>query len=109
MEHAGRNGEQVDVECAEASRLEDQCNVCSGRCLRYVGEQADNVERPQVVVLDGFPEASWRNGLAIMHVTLAGVVAQHAVDDNGDLAIRKPALGAVPGLGLDSRCGHEEE
>lgn len=43
-----------------------------------------------------------------MHVSFAGVVTQHAVDDDGNLAVREPAVRAEPRLRLHSRGRHEE-
>lgn len=77
--------------------------------MRYKGNKADGIHRPQVVLRHRVPQTAESNGLAVVHVALGRVVPQDAVDHNGHLPVGKPSVGAEPGLCLHYGRGHVEE
>jgi hypothetical protein len=49
--------------------------------LRWdVSGQANQVEWPQVVILQTLPESVECDGLAVVHVTLRGIIPKDAID-----------------------------
>ena len=100
-----RDSEQSD----EAEGAECQSEICLRRTLRDEANEAEEVDRPQVVVFQRIPEPAWCDCLPVVHIALARVVPQYSVDNNSQLAVCEPALGPVPRFCLDSRSRHEEE
>lgn len=109
MRDARRDDEELHVEGAEAEGAECQSEICLRRTLRDEANEAEEVDRPQVVVFQRIPEPAWCDCLPVVHIALARVVPQYSVDNNSQLAVCEPALGPVPRFCLDSRSRHEEE
>lgn len=104
-----RNSEQVGVEGTKPQRLELQTDVAvrRGGCNRP--SQAEYVDNPHVVVLEGTPEHARRDSLAVVHTSFAGVIAEDAVDHDLLLMFVEPALlTAEPARGLGRRGWHPE-
>jgi hypothetical protein len=75
----GRNGEQVSLESREAHLTENEREVVLWRLRWDVRGQANQVEWPQIIVLQTLPESVERDGLAIVHVTLRGIITKDSV------------------------------
>ena len=95
-----RNGQEIRRQRTKSQSSQRESKVTSWGILRDICNQPDGVQRPEVVILHGSPESLGRDGLAIVHVTLGGVVAEHAVDHDGGLAVGEPPIGTEPFLGL---------
>ena len=105
----GWNCQQVCLESREAHLTEDERQVVLWRLRRDVGGQADQVQWPQVVVLEAFPKAVPCDCLAVVHVTLTGVVSEDAVDQDGLFTFVEPSILATkPALRLANACWHKE-
>lgn len=103
------NHQQIRVERAKPQPPQRQSQIIVHRRLRNIRHQPNRIQRPEIIVLQGLPQPLGRNGLAVMHIALGRIVSQHAVNDNGDFAVREPPVGAKPCLGLHGRGGHHEE
>lgn len=71
--------------------------------------QTNGVERVQVVVFEGLPKQTEREGLTVVHRRLGRIVSYDTVDDDRHLAVGEPSPGEQAGLGLRGRRGEEEE
>jgi len=106
--HIG-DSQQICCKRIEPKTSQREGDVRNGRSRRNELNQADSIEGPEIVVFDGLPQSLRGDGLPVVHVALGGIVSQNPVDDDADLAVRKPAVGSEPCLGLDCRGRHEEE
>lgn len=70
------------------------------RRLRDEAYESQCIYGPEIVVAHRIPESLWSNGLAVVHVALARVVSENAVDDNGKFSVGEPAFGTEPSLSL---------
>ena len=105
----GWNCQQVCLESREAHLTEDERQVVLWRLRRDVGGQADQVQWPQVVVLEAFPKAVPCDCLAVVHVTLTGVVSEDTVDQDCLLSFIEPSvLATEPALRLANTRWHKE-
>jgi len=75
VEHGVRNREQVCMEGGEAERFEGQRDVGSWGADGDEDQQADGIERPEIIVAGCSPKTAGRDGLAVVHVAFGGVVA----------------------------------
>lgn len=122
-----RNRQQVRLEDGEANLSQDEGQVRRERRRRNVHEEADEVERPLLPVLDGGPEQRDVDGLSVVvismkmrfkvidfgglspvvHVALAGIVSKETVHHDVLLVVGEPALLATePVLGLTRSRRH---
>ena len=105
-EHVRGYGEQVRFERAEAGGFELQGQVRGHWVVWDQPGEAEEVDGPHVVVCEAVPERFRGQGLPVVHVAFAGVVAEDAVDHDGFLALAEPAFFApepAPGLGWGRR------
>ena len=105
----GRDCEQVGLESREAHLAEDKRQIVLWRRWWNVCGETDEVQWPQVVVLETFPEAIPSDSLAVVHVAPTGVVSDNSVDQNGLLSFIEPSvLATKPALRLANTCWHKE-
>jgi hypothetical protein len=78
--------------------------------LRWdVSGQANQVKRPQIVIVQASPEAIERDSLAVVHVTLRRIIAKDPVDQDSLLMFVKPSIfAAKPALRLANARWHKE-
>lgn len=102
-----RDSQQIGFESAKAHALQlDSDVVCRWRVGNHP-DQTQEVNRPHVVVAQRVPEHLGGDSLAIVHASLAGVVAEHTVDHDLFLVLVEPAvLATEPAFGLCRGCGH---
>lgn len=103
------DSQQIGFESAKAHALQlDSDVVCRWRVGNHP-DQTQEVNRPHVVVAQRVPEHLGGDSLAIMHASLAGVVAEHPVDHDLLLVLVEPAvLATEPAFGLCRGCWHPE-
>ena len=104
-----RNGQEVCYERVESQRPQCQRQIGTHRALRNKCNEPNGIHRPQVKLLDHLPKAAGGDGLAVVHVALAGVIPQHAIHHDGHLSVVEPPLGAEPSLCLHDGRGHIEK
>jgi len=73
---AKTHGQKIRLKGIEAQRADVECEVRSRWCILDEPSESDDVYWPHVVVLKAFPEHAEAQTLAIVHVALAGVVAE---------------------------------
>lgn len=71
-----RDSQEIGVECAEPHLSQDEGEVVLGWIWWDISGQADQVERPQVIVLEAFPQTPGSNRLPVVHVAFRWVVAK---------------------------------
>lgn len=91
-EHIGRDREQVRLEGIETELLEVEGEVRRDRGRGDRPGQAEDVERPHVVVAEGLPQQARREALPVVHAALGRVVTQDAVDHDLLLALGEPSV-----------------
>ena len=103
-ERVGGDGEEVRFEGAEAGGLELQGQVLRHWVVRNQPGKAEEVDGPHVVIRQAVPECLRRQRLTVVHVALAGIVADDTIDHDVLLALVEPAFFASKSaLGLRRR------
>ena len=109
-EHVGGDGEEIRLKGAEAGGFELQGEVLRHGVVWDEPGEAEEVDGPHVVVGEAVPEGARRERLPVVHVPLAGIVAQDAVHHDALLALVEPAVAAAePAPRLRRRGGQVQE
>ncbi len=103
------DGQQIRREGAEAKVPEREGDVGNWRTRRYELDQPNDIDGPEVVVLERFPQALGGDRLPVVHVALGRIISEDSVNHNADLAVREPAIRSEPRLRLYRRSRHKEE
>jgi hypothetical protein len=105
----GRDSEQIGLESREAHLSKYEREVVLWRLRWNVRGQTNQIERPQVVILQALPQSVERDCLAIVHVALGRVVAKDAIDKDDLLSfVEPPILAAKPPFGLADTRWYQE-
>ena len=98
--------EQIRSERIEAQVPQSQSQVLIRRSSRKLKYEADDVDRPKIVILHRQPQALEINSLSIMHVSLGRIVSQNSIDHDDFLSLSEPTLRSEPSLCLGRRGSH---
>lgn len=102
------NSQKIGVKSTKSQSPKRQGQVLIGRSSRQLKHQTNDIDRPQIIVRDGFPQELPVNCLPIVHVPFGRVITENPVHHDDLLALVEPAPGAVPGASLGGRRRHHE-
>lgn len=70
----GRNSKEVGGERVETQPFERECQVGSLRSCRDLESETQDVDRPEVIILETLPKQFGGNGLAVVHIRFGWVL-----------------------------------
>lgn len=86
------NDKQVRLESVEANGSQGESKVTGHWCRWNEPDDANKVDWPHVVISERRPEVSSCKILTVVHVSLAGIIAQDTGDHNDFLPLGEPTV-----------------
>ena len=102
------NGEQIRSERIEAQVAQGKGQILIRRSSRKLKYEADDVDRPEIIILHRQPQALEINSLSVMHISLGRIVSQNSINYDDFLSLSEPTIRSEPSLCLGRRGSHCE-
>lgn len=91
-ESGGRDGKEIGGEDVVAHVAESEGEVRTHRTRGDGEENSNSVERPEIVILEGFPKEAERESLAVVHVAFGWVITENTVHHDDFFTGVEPAV-----------------